>query len=94
MQTICLIALLLISSCATLKAPSEQFTVKEIYPDTFVVSDKAYHYSNVLVARMDKDNVLVASSPFETQGADALIVWIKQKFSPRKIIAINHSFSC
>lgn len=65
---------------------------KEITSDVYVVTDEDYHQSNVLVARMDKKTVLIASSPFETQNAEAMMKWIKTKFSPDKIIAINTHF--
>lgn len=62
---------------------------QEVAPDTYVVTDEAYHMSNVLVAKMTDGTVLIASSPFETQGAENLIQWIKKEFAPKKIVAIN-----
>ncbi len=61
----------------------------KIAPDTYVVTDEAYHESNVLVARMPDNTVIIASSPFETKSAEAMMTWIQKEFKPKKIIAIN-----
>ncbi|WP_176736680.1 metallo-beta-lactamase [Oligoflexus tunisiensis] len=84
-------------SCSTLSHSRSdkflsQFTVKEIAPQTYVVTDLSYHNSNVMVAVMPDQTVLIASSPFETQGADALLQWIRAELKPRKVIAINTHF--
>lgn len=62
---------------------------QEIATDTYVITDEAYHMSNVLVAKMSDGTVLIASSPFETMGAQALIQWIQAKLNPKKIVAVN-----
>jgi glyoxylase-like metal-dependent hydrolase (beta-lactamase superfamily II) len=71
---------------------NDQLAVKEAAPETYVVTDKAFYDSNILVAVMENRQVLIASSPFETAGATALIEWIHDKFSPTKIVAINTHF--
>src|SRR5690606_24319435 len=61
-------------------------------PRTYLVTDEAYHDSNVLVAQMTDGTVLIASSPFETVNATALMNWINKKFVPTKTVAINTHF--
>nr|AIA11412.1 SPM_beta_lactamase [uncultured bacterium] len=95
----CLIPALLLtlSSCSTLShsgsdAFTQQFSVKEVAPKTFVVTDQSYHNSNVMVAVMPDQTVLIASSPFETEGAEQLVQWIHSQWNPKKIVAINTHF--
>lgn len=71
---------------------NEQLSVQEIAPRTYVVVDEFYHHSNVLVAPMEDGTVLIASSPFETQGAQALVEWVKAEFHPKRIVAVNTHF--
>jgi glyoxylase-like metal-dependent hydrolase (beta-lactamase superfamily II) len=71
---------------------NDEFSIWEVTADTFVITDESFFDSNVLVARMPDGEVLIASSPFETEGAIALIDWVKSKFSPSKIVAINTHF--
>ncbi len=86
----------IVFGCATERPSShsfsDQFGVQEITRDTYVVRDRFYHDSNILVARMPDDTVLIASSPFETQGADLLISWIQDSFHPKALVAINPHF--
>lgn len=70
----------------------QEFAVKEIAPDTYVVTDKTFFDSNVLVAKMKDGTVFIASSPFETVGTRELIGWIKAKWGPKKIVAVNTHF--
>ncbi|PKL77542.1 MAG: SPM family subclass B1 metallo-beta-lactamase [Candidatus Melainabacteria bacterium HGW-Melainabacteria-1] len=73
-------------------AISQDLTYIELLPDTYVVSDETFHQSNVLVARMDAKTVLLASSPFEDQGAEQLMRWIRRKFGDVRVIAVNTHF--
>src|SRR5262245_46568616 len=68
---------------------NEELAVRELVPNTYLVTDKTYHNSNVLVARMKNGTVVIASSPFETESAKALVEWIKHELKAVKIIAIN-----
>jgi glyoxylase-like metal-dependent hydrolase (beta-lactamase superfamily II) len=89
---------MLITACSTLPRPSpnsdfeKEFGVQEVAPDTFVITDRFFYDSNILVAKMPDGSVFVASSPYETKGAEALIGWIKGKWNPSKIIAVNTHF--
>ena len=71
---------------------NEELAVQEIAPGTFVVTDTACFDSNVLVAKMPDETVVIASSPFETVSAAAMVNWIQQKLAPKKIVAINTHF--
>ncbi|MGV3525075.1 MAG: MBL fold metallo-hydrolase [Candidatus Sericytochromatia bacterium] len=73
-------------------AISPELSYRELLPDTYVVTDELFHQSNVLVARMDAETVLIASSPFENQGADQLMRWVRAQFGDVKIIAVNTHF--
>ena len=92
------ILVLIILSLSSFMAKADQsqfnaeFGVHELAPDTFVVTDKTFFDSNILVARMPDNTVVIASSPFETQGATELIEWIKAKWNPKKIVAVNTHF--
>ena len=84
-------------SCSTLSQSRSdpflnQFTVQEVAPKTYVATDRSYHNSNVMVAVMPDQTVFIASSPFETEGADALLQWIQAEFKPQKVIAVNTHF--
>lgn len=71
---------------------NDELAVQEFAPDTFVVTDTACFDSNVLVAKMPDETVVIASSPFETVSAAAMVSWIREKLAPKKIIAINTHF--
>ena len=88
----------LICSVTQSSAESEQSRINDelalqaIAPDTFVVTDTACFDSNVLVAKMPDETVVIASSPFETVSAAAMVSWIQQKLAPKRIVAINTHF--
>ena len=71
---------------------NDELAVQEIAPDTFVVTDTACYDSNVLVAKMPDETVVIASSPFETVSATAMVRWIQERLAPKRIIAINTHF--
>lgn len=71
---------------------NDQLSYRQIGIGTFVVTDRTFFNSNVLIAAMKDGTVLIASSPFETVGATALIQWVQEKFEPTKIIAVNTHF--
>ncbi len=87
----------LLSSCVTphskdLEQFDTQFSVQEVAAQTFVVTDRFYHESNVLVALMPDQTVFIASSPFEAKGAELLVNWIQQTLKPKRMVAINTHF--
>lgn len=74
------------------KAFDGQFALKEVAKDSFVATDRFYHDSNVLIARLPDNTVLIASSPFETVGAALITDWIRDKWNPTHIVAVNTHF--
>ncbi len=64
----------------------------KISENTFVVRDTSFYNTNVLVAKMPDETVLIASSMYDTVTTNKMITWIKRKLSPKKIIAINTHF--
>lgn len=85
---------LIVPSVGKLGGPriNDELSYRQIAPHTYVVTDETFFNSNVLVAWMGDDTVLTASSPFETEGATALVEWIRKKFGPAKLIVINTHF--
>ncbi len=67
-------------------------TMIQLLPDTYVATDERFHQANVLVAKMDAETVLIASSPAESQGAQQLMDWIQKTLKPKRMIAINTHF--
>lgn len=97
MKLLAITSLLVFSACVTKpKGDSGRFIhdfgVQEIARDTYVVVDKTFYDSNVLVAKMKDGSVLIASSPYDTEGGRDLIAWIREKWRPTKIIAVNTHF--
>lgn len=84
------------TACASSKYKKKQinkeFSVQEVAPLTYVVTDETWHQTNVLVAKMSDDTVVIASSPRDTVGAEALIAWVFSELAPKKVIVINTHF--
>lgn len=85
---------LLCSAAAALPAADLEYNlrVSEIAPDTYVVTDRDYFWSNTLVARMPDGTVLLVSSPYENLGAATLLNWVRSELKPEKIVAVNTHF--
>lgn len=66
-----------------------EFSAERIAPSTYVVTHTAFFDSNVLVAVMPDGTVVLCSSPYETEGARALLRWVHTTFAPPRIVAIN-----
>ncbi len=64
----------------------------QVARDAWVIAHEPFHASNVLVVRMGDGSLVICSSPFETQGARALVAWLKETFHPTRIVAINTHF--
>jgi len=71
---------------------NEHLVSIKINKNTFVVRNTSFYNTNVLVAKMPDETVVIASSMYDTVTTNKMITWIKQKFSPKKIIAINTHF--
>ncbi len=66
--------------------------VTKIMEDVFMVIDKDYRDSNILVVKMKDGTVFLASSPFESVGAETLLTWVKKTLRPKKIVTVNPHF--
>src|SRR5690606_2017845 len=62
---------------------------RRIAPGTWVVTHVEAHSSNVLVARMADGTVLLASSPFDADAARVMVDWIRERWAPERMVAIN-----
>lgn len=64
-------------------------TARRIARETWVVTHVEAHSSNVLVARMADGTVLLASSPFDADSAKVMVDWIRERWAPERMVAIN-----
>lgn len=74
------------------KKLSYNLQVSEIEKDVYVVTDKDFHDSNVLVMKMTDGTVVLVSSPFENLGTKSLMDWVRKTLKPKKMVAINPHF--
>jgi metallo-beta-lactamase class B len=65
---------------------------REITNDVWVVTHEPAFHANVLVARMQDGAVLIASSPFDTTTTNRLLSWIRERFAPARMVAVNTHF--
>lgn len=66
-----------------------ELVARRIGPKTYVVTHTSFFDANVLVAVMPDGTLLLASSPYETEGTRALLRWLHTTFKPPRIVAIN-----
>lgn len=64
-------------------------TARSLAPDTWVVTHEELHDCNVLVARLPDGTVLLCSSPFDSDTTRALLTWVRARFAPKRMVAIN-----
>jgi hypothetical protein len=69
-----------------------ELEVRRISDDAFLVTHEPFFSSNILIVRMPDNTVVICSSPLETQGTRALVQWVRERFRPRQIIAVNTHF--
>lgn len=74
------------------KSLNYSLEVSKIQKDAFVVTDKAFYNSNILVVKLIDETVVIVSSPFEKIATEAMMRWIKKTLEPKKIVAINTHF--
>lgn len=79
---------------AAMNAPADipvgaELVARRLDASTYVVTHKTFYDSNVLVAVMPDGSILLGSSPYETEGARALLRWVRATFKPTRIVAIN-----
>lgn len=66
--------------------------VSRIDSDVFVVTDRDFYSSNVLVVKVSDGSVVIVSSPFENLGTQTLMDWVTKTMKPKKVVAINTHF--
>lgn len=102
-QVVILSLLFLLAGCTSSAQPlaplretetrlDHEMVVRPIAENTFVLTDTEYRDSNVLVAHMADNSVFILSSPFESVGTETLVSWIRKKWNPKGIVAINTHF--
>lgn len=75
----------------TLRIDSE-LAVTKVARDAWVVTDEPFFSSNVLVVRMPDGTVVFCSSPADTKATRVLVRWVRDRLSPKSMIAINTHF--
>nr|AIA12314.1 SPM_beta_lactamase [uncultured bacterium] len=82
-----------ISSSASAAIPiDENLSATQLKPDVWLVQDKSFYDTNVLLAKMPGRTVVIASSFIDTPKTAKLIAWINQTLKPKEIRAINTHF--
>lgn len=69
---------------------NDDLTFQSLDENTFVVTDNGLFSSNILVAKMPDDTVVIASSPANTFAASIMVNWIQEKLKPKKIVVPGH----
>lgn len=57
-----------------------------------LITDQAYFDSNALAVRMGNGSVVLASSPYETQGTRAMLEWLRSEWGQLRGVAFNTHF--
>jgi len=69
-------------------------TLSELAPDVTLAVQQSPEQSaaNVLIARMRDGSIVICSSPYDTEATRALVRYVRARFQPARIIAINTHF--
>jgi len=67
-------------------------TAQRLSPDVWLVQDRSFYDTNVLIAKMPGDTVIIASSFIDSVKTEKLVDWIKKSLRPKAIRAINTHF--
>lgn len=70
----------------------EELEVERIAPATYVVRHMSPTPANSVLAHMPDGAVVLVSTPFDTTASGWLLEWIRQTFSPTRIVVINTHF--
>ncbi|HSO00762.1 MAG TPA: MBL fold metallo-hydrolase [Candidatus Nanopelagicales bacterium] len=72
---------------------SEVLTVQRAAREAYVLThDAGIVPANILVVRMPDGTLVLCSSPYETETTRAMLRWLRETFSPPRIVAINTHF--
>lgn len=66
--------------------------VSKVGKDSFIITDKDFYNSNILVVKLTDGTVIIVSSPFENLASKEMMRWIQKNLSPKKLVAINTHF--
>jgi glyoxylase-like metal-dependent hydrolase (beta-lactamase superfamily II) len=68
--------------------------IRELLPDVFLAVQQSPNQSsaNILLVRMPDGSVVICSSPYDTDTTRALVRYVRARFTPSRIIAINTHF--
>src|SRR5262245_53971930 len=80
---------LLLCSEACVSTIRPGLTVRSIAPDAWVVTHEEAYDSNLLVVRLRDGTLLLCSSPLDSDTTRALLAWLRARFSPARLVAIN-----
>jgi glyoxylase-like metal-dependent hydrolase (beta-lactamase superfamily II) len=69
-------------------------SLRELAPDVFLAVQQSPNQSsaNVLVVRVRDGSLVICSSPYDTTATRALVHYLRARFSPTRIVAINTHF--
>jgi glyoxylase-like metal-dependent hydrolase (beta-lactamase superfamily II) len=69
-------------------------SIRELAPDVLLAVQRSPKQSsaNVLVVRVRDGSVVICSSPYDTGATRALVRYVRARFAPSRIIAINTHF--
>ena len=87
-----------VAGCATAGPPraaariDAELAIHPLGGGAFVITHEPFHASNVLVVRMPDGTVVICSSPFESQGTQSLVSWVRATMHPARIVAIATHF--
>lgn len=87
-----LLIALLAPPTAAQPTAADPLLIEPLVDDTWIATDREFHDSKVLIARMPDGTAVIVSSPFEDVGATRLLTWIRKEIAPRRIVAINPHF--
>ena len=66
--------------------------IRKITDNAYTATDVDYHESTVLIVKTQDETVVIASSPFEGVGTQAMMDWIKKDLKPKKMVTVNTHF--
>lgn len=82
-----------ISQSASAAIPiDENLSAVLLRSDVWLIQDRSFYDTNVMLAKMPDETVVIASSFIDTPKTARLIAWIKKILNPKEIRAINTHF--
>ena len=66
--------------------------IDKIKENLYIGTDLQFYHSNVLISKMKDGTVVLASSPYESQGTLQMVKWIQSNLRPKQVVAVNTHF--